>query len=146
MLYLIFFIFCSQKQRKAALRKERRKRKRQALAQARDTGTRQSLIVVVKCDCTVQLTNEHILLQVLITKTITFLRRMKIMRITTLPSWKGDAKSNQKSSQAAHFPTLTYPQKNNLVRDHVGELVSQRPLFLQGRFLKLKITVHVNQY
>lgn len=39
---------CSQKQRKAALRKERRQRKRQALAQARDTGLRQSL-VVVKC-------------------------------------------------------------------------------------------------
>lgn len=33
---------CSQKQCKAALRKERRKRKRQALAQARDTGMRQS--------------------------------------------------------------------------------------------------------
>lgn len=103
---------CSQKERKAALRKERRKRKRQALAQVRDTGMRQSYS---RCQmrllyCTVNQT-EQILLQVLTTKTITFLHRRKMMRITTLLSWKGDVNSNWKSSQAHLFPTLTYPKK-----------------------------------
>lgn len=61
-------------------------------------------------DCAVNQT-EQILLQVLIMKTITLLRRREMMRITTLLSWKGDANINWKSSQAANFPALTYPPK-----------------------------------
>lgn len=135
---------CSQKQRKAALRKERRQRKRQALAQARDTGLRQSYsrCQMLLLDCAVNQT-EQIILQVLKMKTITFLQRRKMMRITTLLSWKGNPNSNWRSSQAAHLPTLTYPQKQACsCRVHAGLPVSSLP---SRRFLKLKITLQVNQ-
>lgn len=134
---------CSQKQRKAALRKERRQRKRQALAQARDTGLRQSYsrCQMLLLDCAVNQT-EQIILQVLKMKTITFLQRRKMMRITTLLSWKGNPNSNWRSSQAAHLPTLTYPQKQACSCRGAGLPVSSLP---SRRFLKLKITLQVNQ-
>lgn len=50
------FSHCSQKQRRVALRKERRKRKRQALAQAREGGTKIAVMLlllshVINCCC-----------------------------------------------------------------------------------------------
>lgn len=134
---------CSQKQRKAALRKERRQRKRQALAQARDTGLRQSYsrCQMLLLDCAVNQT-EQIILQVLKMKTITFLQRRKMIRITTLLSWKGDPNRNWRSSQAAHLPTLTYPPKQACSCRGADLPVSSLPC---RRFLKLKITLQVNQ-
>lgn len=45
-MFFLILSFHSQKQRKAAFRKERRKRKRQALAQARECGTSTALVVI----------------------------------------------------------------------------------------------------
>lgn len=46
-MFFLIISFHSQKQRKAALRKERRKRKRQALAQTRECGTSTALVVIL---------------------------------------------------------------------------------------------------
>lgn len=95
-------------------------------------------------DCAVSAVNqtEQIILQVLKMKTITFLQRKKMMRITTLLSWKGDPNSNWRSSQTAHLPTLTYPPKQACSCRGAGLPVSSLP---SRRFLKLKITLQVNR-
>lgn len=43
----VIIFLSSQKQRKAALRKERRKRKRQALAQARECGMKIAVLLIL---------------------------------------------------------------------------------------------------
>lgn len=60
---VIFFCF-SQKQRRAALRKERRKRKRQAVAQARECGMKRAVKVIscfYSCGCTINHSTDSVI-------------------------------------------------------------------------------------